>query len=1144
MIWSGYPLISVLFVDNEPDILSVTKIALEQSGLFSVDTSESASAALETLKNAPYDAILSNYQMTDMDGIDFLKTLRASGNDIPFIIFTEKGREEVVIRAFENGANFYVQRGGDLAAQYAELKQKILSAVKAHRDEQELKESEARFRALLEHSLDAVFLTVPDGGILSANPSACNLLGYTEEEISRGGRDLILDRDDPNLARALAERKRSGKARGEMNMVHKDGRKIPCEITSSIFTGPNGLQMTTIIARDITGRKEAEEALRASEERYRTFVENAVEGVVVIQDGLVVYANPAALQFTSESYKEIHGKPFNLYIHPDDREMVASRYRRRIQGETLPTSYDFRLKGRGGSEIWVQLSVAVITWNGRPATLNFLSDITERKQREQILEVQHHVATLCSSAAPLSEILPECLRLILAITRMDAGGIFLVDEQGGLRLIGSVGLSAAFVEEEQYHSSDSPQTGFVTQGTPYFGPFSSLQFSNSSAKACEGIRALAVVPFKHRGRVIDCMNIASHTLETISPLTQEIIRTLAIQMGSDIARIQASEALRESEEKFRRMVETAAEGIWEMDQDFHITYTNQKMADMLGFTREEMVGKEISVYMDKNELPDSLTRMERQRQGITDHFERKFIRNDGSRLWTYASATPVFETSGTFRGSFAMYSDITSQKRTETALRESEERYRRLAENAEDLIFRYEISPTRGFSYVSPSAIKILGCTPHEHYTDPDIWLKLVYEADRHLLASLSQDSGLFQRPLVLRWKKKDGAIVWTEQVNIPVYDKDRNLVAIEGIARDITRRNAAEQELTKERQRLFDVLEALPAMVCLLTPDYQVPFANRAFRETFGEPQGRHCYEFCFGQNEPCSFCEVFTPLRTGKPHHWSYELPGGTYIDIHDFPFIDTDGSPLILEMDIDVTNQKLIEAEIRSLNRVLEQRVEERTAQLTTLLHEREVLLREVHHRVKNNLQIIISLLNLQSRYINDEKTLGAIRESQNRIKAMALVHERMYRSEEVSHIAFRDYVKFLVSHLFGFYGVASHQVTYTISMDPFPIDIDSAIPLGLIMTELISNSLKYAFPGGRKGTISLEGNVVDDHTYRFVVRDNGVGLSPEIDWKNPDTLGLRLVNSLVTQLNGTIGLDRTDGTTFTLVVHSRKGDEKGR
>ncbi|MDD5685857.1 MAG: sensor histidine kinase, partial [Methanoregulaceae archaeon] len=167
-----------------------------------------------------------------------------------------------------------------------------------------------------------------------------------------------------------------------------------------------------------------------------------------------------------------------------------------------------------------------------------------------------------------------------------------------------------------------------------------------------------------------------------------------------------------------------------------------------------------------------------------------------------------------------------------------------------------------------------------------------------------------------------------------------------------------------------------------------------------------------------------------------------------------------------------------------------------------------------------------------------TLAAIRESQNRITAMALVHERMYRSEEISSISFMDYVDFLVNSHFVFYGVKARRISYTISMEDLPIDIDTAIPLGLIMTELVSNSLKYAFPEGRGGEIRITGSTEDDGTFRFTVSDNGVGIPETIDWRNTDSLGLRLVNSLVTQLNGTIDLDRTGGTSFTFIVHPKE------
>jgi len=196
----------------------------------------------------------------------------------------------------------------------------------------------------------------------------------------------------------------------------------------------------------------------------------------------------------------------------------------------------------------------------------------------------------------------------------------------------------------------------------------------------------------------------------------------------------------------------------------------------------------------------------------------------------------------------------------------------------------------------------------------------------------------------------------------------------------------------------------------------------------------------------------------------------------------------------------------------------------------LREKEVLLREIHHRVKNNMQVISSLLALQAGYTDDEHTTQMFRESQNRIRSMALVHERLYQSQELARIDFAEYVHELTGHLLNSYRTLTNRITLDVQADVIYLDIDMAIPCGLIINELVSNALKHAFPNGRSGKITVELRTDANGLHTILVRDDGVGIPDELNVHRTESLGLQLVTSLTGQLNATIGLHRGQGTTF--------------
>ncbi|MDR4505989.1 MAG: HAMP domain-containing protein [Candidatus Scalindua sp.] len=226
----------------------------------------------------------------------------------------------------------------------------------------------------------------------------------------------------------------------------------------------------------------------------------------------------------------------------------------------------------------------------------------------------------------------------------------------------------------------------------------------------------------------------------------------------------------------------------------------------------------------------------------------------------------------------------------------------------------------------------------------------------------------------------------------------------------------------------------------------------------------------------------------------------------------------------------------------------------------IREKDMLSREIYHRVKNNMQVISSLLRLQSSHIKDEKYVEIFKESQNRIKAMALIHEKLYRSKDLANIDFNDYIKNLVNDLFLSYKVSDGKVALKMNIETVPFGIDTAIPCGLIVNELVTNSLKYAFPGKKDGEIKISLRQIpidtsqpgnqrlpnadsESEMFELIVSDNGIGIPEELDYRNTQSLGLRLITNLSeNQLQGKLGLKRNGGTEFRLNFQEVKYKER--
>lgn len=220
---------------------------------------------------------------------------------------------------------------------------------------------------------------------------------------------------------------------------------------------------------------------------------------------------------------------------------------------------------------------------------------------------------------------------------------------------------------------------------------------------------------------------------------------------------------------------------------------------------------------------------------------------------------------------------------------------------------------------------------------------------------------------------------------------------------------------------------------------------------------------------------------------------------------------------------------------LNKELEEKEEKRKIaedNLKRSLAEKEILLKEVHHRVKNNMQIISSILKMQERQINDPRLKIVLEESQNRIRSMALIHENLYRNENLANIMFSNYVKSLAGNLARTFSDQQGNVAFEYDIEDVYLPLDIGIPCGLIINELISNSFKYAFSGKDSGKIFIQLKQLDEQSFNLVVKDNGVGLPSDLDFEKSTSLGMKIVNKLVMQIEGKMEYSYSNGAKFSI------------
>jgi two-component sensor histidine kinase len=331
-------------------------------------------------------------------------------------------------------------------------------------------------------------------------------------------------------------------------------------------------------------------------------------------------------------------------------------------------------------------------------------------------------------------------------------------------------------------------------------------------------------------------------------------------------------------------------------------------------------------------------------------------------------------------------------------------------------------------------------------------------------------------------------------------------------VYRDRTEQQRHMDALDMERQRVLKLLENLPGLVLLYQPQGGIVFANRLFREVFGDPRGLRCQDVFHDQNSLCPACHY--PALNDTESGSDMTAPDGRIFHVMDYPYTDVDGSPLVLIMGLDVTHLRRTEDHLKKS------------------IEEKDVLLKEIHHRVKNNMQVVTSLLSLQAGRIQDPLVIQALRDCRGRVASMALVHEQLYGARSLARIDLGRYLADLIPSIVRSFPEAGRGIQIHTQIQPgLELGIDQAIPCGLILNELFSNAFKHAFPANRNGRIDVSAERTEDGDGVIRFSDDGVGLPLDYDLARTKTLGLSLVKNLAEgQMKGALARDPGPGATF--------------
>jgi PAS domain S-box-containing protein len=963
-----------------------------------------------------------------------------------------------------------------------------------------LAESEEKFSKVFRDAPVWIAITDVETGVyVDVNEQALRETGYLREEVIGHTAAAIGWISAEERARLVREVRTYGRIVGlEMTFHAKNGRPLDGLVCGEIVA-IGGRPCLLTITLDITARKLAEAKLRESEEKFSKVFHDAPVWIAItdVETAVFLDVNEQALRDSGFTRDEVigHTSVGIGLVSAEDRVRTVREVRER--GRVASMEMVFHAKD--GRRMEGLVCGELLTIGGRPCLLTVILDITKRRQTENALRENRAMLQQILDTVPQAIFWKDQASVYLGCNRVFAQAVNLSDPE---QIAGKTDFDLPWspAEAEAYRADDAK---VIASGTPKRHILEPLRQADGSRLWIDTTK----LPLRDaHGNVHGILGVYDDITE----------------------RRRAEELVRASEARLQAIIEAMPMPMAVNDENQNITFVNRSFVATFGYTLADI--PTVAVWWPLA-YPDPVYRQQvtqewyvaaekAQREGTSVELpDYQVVGKNGMVRDIHFTTAPM----GTSQ--LVIFYDMTERRRAEAELEKARGLLAAAVEqspagilvaDAPDVRIRLANSAALGIRGGAPSSLVNIPAALH-----PQNWQTFHLDgtpvAPEDLPLSRAVLAGVVSRNVEVIIRRPDGENRWVLANAAPVRNASGVLVAGVVVFLDVTERRQAEAALRESEERYRTLFDRANDGIFLLTTDGQLVGVNKAFAEMHGygaeELLRRHLREFDTPETARL-IPERMSRLLAGESLTFEVEH---YHRNGHVFPLevsaslVSLDGKPFIQCFHRDITERKRNEAALR------------------TALRDKEALLKEVHHRVKNNLQVITSLLRLEAVRSEHLLTKAVLKDMQGRIRAMALLHESLYRSGQFAQVDLAAYLRQVTSKLFRALALEPDTIRFHLELAPVWLALDQAVPCGLIVNELISNCLKHGFPDGRRGEIRIALQTMDDGTrIQLRVSDNGVGLPEDFATRKGHSLGLQLVHDLARQLQGRLDIGPSAGS----------------